>query len=105
MTTSTPAASYKPEAYEVLREIVAVHECRTVGGERGDYGYRVQAGLLGEVTGLNKNPINCQGTFSPTRVSEVGLLNHERTCEITAAEQSQNTDFGRASPGRMAGGG
>lgn len=70
-------ASYKPEAYEVLREIsLQFTNVAPSGVSAVDYGYRVQAGTYRErVTGLNKNPINCQGTFSLTRVSEVGLLN------------------------------
>jgi hypothetical protein len=67
----------RQEVYRIMREIsLQFSNAPPAGVSDVDYGYRVQAGTYREtVTGLNKNPIRCRGTFRLTRVSDVGALN------------------------------
>jgi hypothetical protein len=67
----------REEAFPVQRTISLQFASTAPAGENDpDFGYRVQAGTYREtVTGLNKTPIRCQGTFRLTRVSDVAELN------------------------------
>lgn len=69
--------NYKEEAYAVQR-LISLEFSTTPppGVSDPDFGYREQAGTYREtVTGLNKSPIHCQGTFRLTRISDIAELN------------------------------
>ena len=70
-------ANFKAESYEVTRTLsLEFSSTAPAGFNDPDYGYRVQGGTYREtVTGLNKSPITCQGTFRLTRLSDIGVLN------------------------------
>ena len=70
-------ANFKAEAYAVTRVLsLQFSSTPPPGFNDPDYGYRVQGGTYREtVTGLNKAPITCQGTFRLTRLSDIGVLN------------------------------
>ncbi len=69
--------NYREEAYTVQRAIsLQFSTTPPPGVSDPDFGYREQAGTYREtVTGLNKSPIHCQGTFRLTRISDIAELN------------------------------
>jgi hypothetical protein len=65
------------EVYTVTRQIQLQFTASDPGGQvAADYGYSSIGGIYQEtVTGLNKNPLFCSGTFHLVRVTDTPVLN------------------------------
>jgi hypothetical protein len=65
------------EVYTVTRQIQLQFTASDPGGQSAaDYGYSSIGGIYQEtVTGLNKNPLFCSGTFHLVRVTDTPDLN------------------------------